>query len=340
MNTFGRLFRTSIFGESHGQCIGVLIDGCPAGIELCEKDFVFDLERRKSKGIGTTQRKESDRVVLKTGIFKGKTTGTPILILIENRDIDSADYERIKDFPRPGHGDFVVNKKFKGLNDYRGGGHFSGRLTAGLVAAGIVAKKIITPIKINAKVIEVGGQKNIEDAINSAIKRNSSIGGIVECEAENVPIGLGEPFFDSIESLIAHAVFSIPGIKGIEFGIGFKCTRIYGEEYNDEILDAKGTTRTNNSGGINAGISNGNKLVFRLAVRPAASISKIQKTINIKTGEKVEISVKGRHDACIALRVPVIVECATALVLADLMLIESKAMENSKDKVVKWTKIT
>ena len=257
-----------------------------------------------------------------SGILNEKTTGSPITILFKNKDIISKDYETIKYLPRPGHADMTGWQKYGGFNDFRGGGHFSGRLTAGLVSAGVIAKKILAPVKIEGDLLESGGKKDINKAIEIAIKKKDSIGALVECKTKGLPSGLGEPFFDSLESLISHMVFSIPGIKGIEFGAGFLSAAMYGSEYNDEILELSGKTKTNNSGGINGGISNGNELVYRVAVRPTASIGKVQRTINLKTGKKEEIAVKGRHDACIALRIPVILEAATAIVLADLMLLE------------------
>ncbi len=324
MNTFGRLFRISMLGESHGECIGVLIDGCPAGLELSANDLVADLERRKSGAKGTTPRKESDMPLIKSGVFNGRTTGAPLLILFENADVDSAAYEKMKDTPRPGHADLVAMKKFGGFNDYRGSGHFSGRLTAALVAAGAVAKKLLGQIRIEAKLIEAGGIKDIENAVENAMKNGDSVGGIVECTISNLPSGLGEPFFDSAESLLSHAVFSIPAVKGIEFGSGFASARMRGSECNDQLLNAEGKTETNNSGGINGGITNGNELVFRIAIKPTSSIAIGRKTVDLKTGKQVELSVKGRHDACIALRVPVVLEAATAIVLADMMLLEQR----------------
>ncbi|RKY51889.1 MAG: chorismate synthase, partial [Candidatus Neomarinimicrobiota bacterium] len=210
------------------------------------------------------------------------------------------------------------------FNDYRGGGHFSGRLTIGIVAAGVLAKKIISPIKISSTLIEAGGTKNIEMAVEKAIKAGDSIGGIIECNVKNVPIGLGEPFFDSAESLISHIVFSIPGIKGIEFGSGFKAAEMKGSNHNDPIINNEGKTSTNNAGGINGGITNGNDIIFRVAVKPTPSISLIQHTMNIKTNEMKDLSIEGRHDTCIALRIPVIVEAAAAIVLANLLIQENK----------------
>jgi chorismate synthase len=226
-----------------------------------------------------------------------------------------------KDVPRPGHANFVAKKKYDGFSDIRGGGHFSGRLTLGLVTAGVIAKKIINPIDVKADLIEAGGEKNIDKAVQKAIENNDSIGGIIECRSLNMPVGLGEPFFDSVESLISHLVFSIPGVKAIEFGSGFKAAAMTGIQHNDPIITISGKTKTNHAGGINGGITNSNDLVFRIAVKPTASISKTQHTMNTKMAEMVDLEVKGRHDLCIALRIPVIVEAATAVVLADLMMI-------------------
>lgn len=330
MNSFGRIFRVSIFGESHGKGVGVLIDGCPPGIPLHQKDFLPDLQRRKGRGKGTTTRREEDLPLILSGIFEGKTSGAPILIFIKNKDVDSKPYDELRHIPRPSHADFTAFVKYRGFNDYRGGGYFSGRLTAGLVAAGVIAKKIIFPVKLRAYVKEVGGSREIDKIINKIKEEGDSIGGIVECVVENVPPGWGEPFFDSVESLISHAVFSIPGIKGIEFGAGFKCATMKGSEFNDQILSKDGKTSTNNSGGINGGISNGNPIVFRVAVRPPASIAKPQRSVNLKTGEKVNLSVKGRHDSCIAIRMPPILEAVTAIVLADLKLINNSSLKEVK----------
>ena len=323
MNSFGRIFRISIFGESHGETVGVLIDGCQAGIALTTDDFSADLQRRQGGGVGSTPRKESEIPIIKSGVYENHTTGSPILIEFENLNTRSADYDKLKNIPRPGHADFTGSKKFGGFNDLRGGGAFSGRLTVGLVAAGVVAKKIISSIEINAKLIEVGGETDIKSAVLKAVQAKDSIGGIIECRAENLTVGLGEPFFDSVESCISHAIFSIPGIKGIEFGSGFEAAKMKGSEHNDPIIDIEGKTSTNNAGGINGGISNGNDLFFRVAVKPTSSIGLPQKTINLQSGKPEELIVGGRHDSCFALRVPVIVEAVTACVLADLSLISS-----------------
>ncbi|MEW6035265.1 MAG: chorismate synthase, partial [Candidatus Micrarchaeota archaeon] len=328
MNTFGRLFRVSMLGESHGECVGVLLDGVPAGLALTSDEMLPDLERRKGMGAkGTTPRKEADIPMLKSGVFKGRTTGAPLLIMFENKDVDSKAYEMLKDTPRPGHADLVARQKYGGFSDYRGGGHFSGRLTAALVAAGVVAKKLIAPARAEAKLVEAGGttdEKSIGKAIDAALADGDSIGGIVECRVKGLPAGLGEPFFDSAESLLGHVILSIPAVKGVEFGAGFASARMRGSDCNDEILDERGRTATNNAGGINGGITNGNELMLRAAVKPASSIRKEKGTVNLETGGRMPISVSGRHDACIALRVPVVLEAAVAIALADLMMIEQR----------------
>ena len=321
MNTFGNIFKVSIFGESHGQGLGVVVDSCPSGIELCEDDFLEDLQRRKSGAKGTTPRREDDLPEILSGVFCGKTTGAPIAILFRNNNTKSKDYSQLFDHPRPGHADFVARVKYGGFNDYTGGGHFSGRLTLGLVAAGVIAKKILNPVKIEAKILEIGGTTDLNKAIELAQQTKDSIGGILECKASGLPIGLGEPFFLSVESAISSIVFSIPAVKGIEFGAGFNVAKMTGSFNNDCIIDSKGTTETNNAGGINGGISNGNDIVFKIAVKPTPSVSLPQETYNIKDKRVEELIITGRHDLCIALRVPPVLEAATAIALADLSLI-------------------
>jgi chorismate synthase len=332
MNTFGRLLRVSIFGESHGSGLGVTLDGVPAGLPIKFMDFAEDLGRRRAGAKGTTPRKEADLPKLLTGIFNDHSTGAPITIMFENTNVRSQDYEKYREMPRPGHADFVASKKFGGFEDYRGGGHFSARLTTGLVAAGVIAKKLIQPIRTEAKLVEAGGISDIQAAIERAVEEQDSIGGIIECLTTGMPAGLGEPFFDSLESLLAHIMFSIPAVKGIEFGSGFQAARMKGSEHNDKILFMDGKTETNHAGGINGGISNGNPLVFRIAVKPTSSISLAQQTLNIKSGKVEILKIEGRHDLCVALRAPVIVEAATALVLADLMLQEQKIGRIVKDQ--------
>lgn len=490
MNSFGRIFRVHIFGESHGESVGIVIDGCPAGLLLSADDLLPDLERRKGgKQKGTTPRQETDYPFFKSGLFNGKTTGAPITIIFDNNNTRSADYEKQRSFPRPGHADWVAHQKYGGNEDYRGGGHFSARLTTGLVAAGAIAKKLmrhLTPnpssrergmgesdklgylttsadnyqflkefakqnrqnateaeeklwqevrnrnidgykfrrqhpvkgfipdficlekrliieidggyhaaeeqmkydaartewlkehgysllrftndevlkqmpdvlqrisdalrsskenfkisesdspsplerelegeVSIVAAVTEIGGESDLEKGLQNAIDAKDSVGGIVECRVNGLPVGLGEPFFDSVESQVAHIAFAIPAVKGIEFGSGFAAAKMFGSQHNDAIENMEGKTRTNHAGGIVGGITNGNELVFRIAIKPTASTPKQQNSLNWDTGKVEDFSIKGRHDLCVALRAPVILEAATAIALVDLFLLE----QNSK----------
>lgn len=325
MNSFGRIFRVTIFGESHGESVGVNIDGCPAGLPLTVEDFMPDIERRKG-GMqkGTTPRKEDDIPIFKTGVFNNKTTGAPITILFDNKNTRSGDYEKQRAVPRPGHADFVAHQKFGGFEDFRGGGHFSGRLTVCMVAAGVIAKKLLATqqSEVKASILEIGGEADLDKGLQKAIDAKDTIGGIVECRVSGLPIGLGEPFFDSVESVLGHAVFAIPAVRGIEFGTGFAAARMFGSEHNDAIEDNSGKTRTNHAGGVVGGITNSNELVFRIAIKPTSSTPKEQVTLNWETGEQETFSVKGRHDLCIALRVPVVLEAVTAFVLADLFMLQ------------------
>lgn len=320
MNQFGTSFRLTIFGESHGKGVGIVVDGCPAGITLTETDFTNDLARRSSGAFGTTSRKEKDEINFLSGVYHNFTSGAPIALFFENKDIQSADYSGVTATPRPSHADFVANHKFRGFNDPRGGGHFSGRLTLGLVAAGVIAKKIVSSIQIQSTILEIGGSPNLESSLKNAINHQDSIGGIVECVAKNMPIGLGEPFFNSLESQISHLAFSIPGVKGIEFGTGFEAAKMVGSQHNDSIIDASGTTKTNQAGGINGGISNGNDLIFRVVIKPTSSTPAPQETFNFEHKKVETLKIEGRHDLCIALRVPPILEAITAIALADLIL--------------------
>lgn len=486
MNSFGKLFRVHIFGESHGESVGIVIDGCPAGLSLTEDDLLPDLERRKGgKQKGTTPRQEADYPIFKSGLFNGKTTGFPITIFFENNNTRSEDYAKQRSIPRPGHADWVAHQKFGGHEDYRGGGHFSARLTTGLVAAGAIAKKLmnhLTPnpspkergmepsdnegyitdvtgnyhllkdfakanrknptpaeaalwselrnrnlegykfrrqhpvagfipdficldaklivevdggyhseheqqqydeartawlkehhytllrftneevmsdiqsviqkiklslldkkrtlqlseagspsplerelegeVLISAVVTEIAGEPDIEKGLQKAIDAKDSVGGIVECRVTGVPVGLGEPYFDSVESLIAHMMFTIPAVRGVEFGTGFPAAKMFGSEHNDSIDDMSGKTKSNHAGGVVGGITNGNEIVFRIAIKPTSSTPKEQTSLNWDTEQQETFSIKGRHDLCVALRAPVIVEATTALVLVDLMLQE------------------
>ncbi len=327
MNSFGRIFSVHIFGESHGESVGIVIDGCPAGLALSAEDLLRDLERRKGgKQKGTTPRQEADYPFFKSGLFNGKTTGAPITIIFENNNTRSGDYEKQRSFPRPGHADWVAHQKYGGHEDYRGGGHFSARLTTGLVAAGVIAKKIMDGVSIVSAVTEIGGESDLEKGLQNAIDAKDSVGGIVECRVNGLPVGLGEPFFDSVESQIAHIAFAIPAVKGVEFGSGFAAAKMFGSQHNDAIETMDGKTRTNHAGGVVGGITNANELVFRIAIKPTASTPKQQNSLNWDTGKVEDFSIKGRHDLCVALRAPVILEAATAIALVDLFLLE----QNSK----------
>ena len=336
MNSFGRIFRLHIFGESHGRYVGVTIDGCPAGLLLSADDFEDDLSRRNSGAVGTTGRHELDVPQIVSGWHKGHTTGAPLTILFENKDVQSDGYEQFRVTPRPGHADFAASKKWNNFNDLRGGGQYSGRMTVALVAAGVIAKKLIAPANVYAMLEEVNGRflYDMEQAVEEAVAEGDSVGGIVGCTVDGLPAGLGEPFFDSVESLISHLLFAIPGVKGVEFGAGFEAARMKGSGYNDVIISPDGRTADNNSGGINGGITNGNSLTLNVAVRPSASIAKLQQTIDLNTCKMVDFQIDGRHDACFALRMPVIVEAAVAIVLADLMMLNNCAVSTPQNETV------
>lgn len=331
MNTFGRKFRVSIFGESHGELIGVVLDGVPAGLELSEQDFEHDILRRKSGAKGTTPRIEDDMPQLVSGVFEGHTTGAPLTIVFKNNNTRSSDYSQFAAMPRPGHADLTAAFKWDDCQDPRGGGHFSGRLTLPVVAAGVVAKKMLadltildeTPVReISARIVELGGlSEGWQDAIEKAMAEGDSLGAVVECTVPEIEPGYGEPFWDSVEATLAHAIFSIPGVRGIEFGDGFQAARMMGSEHNDPI-GPDGRPVKNGAGGVNGGITNGAPLKFRVAFKPTSSIRKAQQTFNFATGEMDTLEVKGRHDACFALRTPVVVEAMTAIVLADLVLLK------------------
>ena len=349
MNTFGRIFKLSIFGESHGEAIGVVLDGVPAGIALSKDDFIKDISRRKSGGKGTTPRIEADEPHILSGIFNGHTTGAPLAIIFENTNTRSGDYSQFLSLPRPGHADLVAAQKWNSFNDPRGGGHFSGRITLPIVAAGVVAKKMLDSIgivngsanlapsvaggvaggvapEISAEVVQLGGLNDPNQwtkALDKAAAEGDSLGAIVKCIVSNPPLSVGEPFFDSVESLLSHALFSIPGVRGVEFGDGFSASSMSGSEHNDPIVESSGKTLSNHSGGINGGIANGNPLEFKVAFKPTSTINKNQSTLNLESGSIEELKGKGRHDLCFALRTPVIVEAMAAIVLADLSLVQT-----------------
>lgn len=324
MNSFGNLFRVSIFGESHGILVGAIIDGCPAGLPLCEDDLKADFARRKAGGRGTTPRIEPDLPRIVSGVYKGRTTGAPLTVAFENTNIKSKDYDNLINHPRPGHADYTSRKKYGGYADPRGGGHFSGRITLGLVAAGVIAKKILAPANIQATLLEAGGKKDIAAAVEQALASGDSIGGLIECRCSGLPAGLGEPFFNSVEAMIAHLIFAVPATRGIEFGSGFEAARQRGSEHNDNIVSSTGKTESNNAAGINGGITNGNDIIFRVPIKPTSSISLPQQTFNFATARVEELLIEGRHDACIALRIPVVIESAAAIALADLMLLDQR----------------
>lgn len=338
MNTFGRRFRVSVFGESHGELIGVVLDGVPAGLELDEQDFAGDISRRKSGATGTTSRMEADIPKIVSGVFEGHTTGAPLTIVFGNENTRSDDYTLFAAMPRPGHADLTASIKWDDCNDPRGGGHFSGRLTLPIVAAGTVARKMLADLtildekpcdSIRAKLVELGGisediagaAEQWEAAIADAMREGDSLGAVIECVVGQIDPGYGEPFWDSVESVISHAVFSIPGVRGIEFGDGFRAATMKGSEHNDPI-GTDGRPVKNGAGGINGGITNGAPICFRVAFKPTSSIRKSQKTFNFMTGGMDTLEIPGRHDVCFALRAPVVVEAMTSIALADLALLK------------------
>lgn len=355
-STWGNNIKLSLFGESHGKAVGVNIDGIPPGIELDLEDINFEM-RRRSPGRDklSTGRVEKDEFEILSGYFNGKTTGTPLSMIIFNTNTKSRDYEKTKDFMRPGHADFTGIVKYLGHNDYRGGGHFSGRLTAPICFAGAIAKQILRSKNIvvgshiksigdvedssfdrtdissglleklrhkKTPTIEEGKAREMENLILKVKKEKNSVGGLVEIAVLDIRPGIGSPFFDSIESKISQMIFSVPGVKGIEFGAGFSISKMKGSESNDEFYMKEGEvkTYTNNNGGILGGISNGMPIVFRVALKPTPSICKKQRTIDIEKYEDTEIEIVGRHDPCIVIRALPVLEAATALAILDLIL--------------------
>jgi chorismate synthase len=350
-NSLGQLFTITSFGESHGRCVGIVIEGCPAGLALTEADIQREVDKRRPAAVGATRRAEEDKVEILSGVFNSHTTGTPITLLIWNRDIDSSEYERIRFLPRPGHADYTAFMKYGGFNDFRGGGMFSGRITATFVMAGAVAKKLLRllGVEVLAHTVEIGGikaqpkepdeirkntdrnplkcadleaAKEMAQAIEKARKAGDSLGGIVEGLALNVPVGLGEPVFDTLEGDLAKALLAIPAVKGVEFGSGFAAARKRGSQNNDPFTIKSGRiiTKTNNAGGILGGISNGMPIIVRVAVKPTPSIARKQKTVNLRTMEIEDLTVKGRHDTCIVPRAVPVVEAMIAVALGDFTL--------------------
>lgn len=323
MNQYGNNFRLAIWGESHGPQVGITMDGIPAGIPLAEADFEADLARRRGGAAGTTPRREPDLPTIVSGLCNGHTTGAPLTVLFANTNTRSQDYANVVQHFRPSHADWVANRKFDGYNDPRGGGHFSARLTVALVAAGVVAKKLLPEgVRFSTRLTEVGGctdPERFDEVVRAAAADRDSVGGVVECRVSGVPAGIGAPFFDSAESCIAHLLFAVPAVKGVEFGSGFAGSRLRGSENNDPIIDRNGTTATNHAGGINGGITNGNEVVVRAALKPTPSIARAQETYNFTTDRIEALEIRGRHDACVALRGAVVVEAAVAIALADLL---------------------
>lgn len=322
-NSFGSKFRIEIWGASHTPEIGVRIEGVPQGIALSESDFEADLSRRRASARGTTARHEKDIPAIVAGVAEGVTTGEAVEIVFQNGDTRSSDYSQFEQHPRPSHVDFTARAKYGPDVDLRGSGQFSGRMTVLLVAAGVVAKKVVRGIDYATSIVEIGGERDkaeFQRVIEAAMCDGDSVGGVVECCVKGVPVGLGEPFFDSAESIIAHLLFSVPAVKGVEFGSGFEGVRLRGSERNDCFVDSEGHTASNNEGGINGGITNGNDLVVRVAIKPTPSISREQMTYNKALGEVAPLQIKGRHDACITLRAAVVVESVVAIALAELSL--------------------
>ena len=348
-NNFGKLFTLTSFGESHGRCVGVTINGCPAGLPVTEEDIQREVDKRKpGASVAATKRVEADKVEILSGVFNGFTTGAPICLLIWNKDVDSSEYEKSRFLPRPGHADYTAFVKYGGFNDFRGGGRFSGRITATFVMGGAIAKKLLglSGIEVLAHAVEIGGikaQPKGFDEIKESVEKNplrcadlraaeamavliekvgeegDSLGGVIEGIALNVPVGLGEPVFDNLDGELAKVLMAIPAVKGVEFGAGFSVAGKRGSENNDPftIKDGKIVTVTNNAGGILGGISNGMPIVVRVAVKPTSSIAKSQPTVNLEEMKEASLAVKGRHDVCIVPRAVAVVEAMMAVVLCD-----------------------
>jgi chorismate synthase len=352
-NSIGKEFVVTSFGESHGKCVGVIVDGCPAGLPLSEKDIQAELDRRiPPQPKIVSGRIEKDIVEILSGVFNGFTTGAPIAMLVENKEADSSDYEAIKDLPRPGHADYAARVKYGGFNDYHGGGRFSGRVTVSLIMAGAVAKKLLSLFAVDVlayttaignvrmskslsfeeirkrrygtavRCPDVACAEAMEEAIVKARKEGDSVGGMIEVIALNVPVGVGEPLFDSLDADIAKVLFTIPAVKGVEFGAGFKAAELKGSENNDAYLmrDVKVATLTNNAGGILGGMSSGMPIIVRMAVKPTPSIAKKQQTVSLSRMEDATIKVTGRHDPCVVPKAVPVAESAVAIVLADHMI--------------------
>jgi chorismate synthase len=352
-NSIGKEFIVTTFGESHGKIIGVVVDGCPAGLPISEADIQVELDRRiPADPKIVSARTEKDVAKILSGIFNGFTTGAPVALMVENKEVDSSDYEAIKNLPRPGHADYPAYVRYGGFQDYRGGGRFSGRVTVALIMAGAIAKKLLSKfdvdvlaytrvvgkIKSDKKFSAEEIRKNryaaatrcpdlecaerMEQAIVDARKEGDSIGGIVECLALNVPIGVGEPMFDSLDADLAKALFDVPAVKGVEFGLGFAIAELKGSESNDayKMKNGKAVTTTDNMGGVLGGLSNGMPIMMTVAIKPTPSVGKTQKTINLSTMENASLTVKGRHDPCVVPKAVPAIESAVAITLVDHMI--------------------
>lgn len=352
-NSIGKELKVTTFGESHGKVIGVVVDGCPAGLPLSEADFQEELDHRvPAEPMIVSARVEKDETQILSGVFNGLTTGAPIALMVENKKTQSSDYETTKDLPRPGHSDYPARVRYGGFNDYRGGGRFSGRVTVALIMAGIIAKKLlgrydidvlaytrsISKIKTDKKfsAAEIRKNKNaaatrcpdlacaekMEEAIIKARKEGESLGGVIECIALNMPPGIGEPLFDSLDADLAKAVFAVPAVKGVEFGAGFRAAELTGSQNNDSFLlkNGKVITSTEHAGGILGGLSSGMPIMIKVAIKPTPSIAKEQKTVNLASMENAAISIKGRHDPCVVPKAVPAIEAAVAIALADHMI--------------------
>jgi chorismate synthase len=352
-NSIGKEFIVTTFGESHGKVVGVVVDGCPAGVPLSEDDFQVDLDRRiPAEPKIVSARVEKDVIKVLSGLLNGLTTGAPVAVLVENKETDSSDYEAMKDLPRPGHSDYPARIKYGGLNDYRGGGRFSGRVTVALIMAGTVAKKILShfDVSVFAYTLAIGQVKadkkfntdeisknryftatrcpdfecgkRMEEAIINAKKEGDSLGGIIECLVLGLPLGIGEPMFDSLDADLAKSIFAVPAVKGVEFGMGFEAAKMKGSQNNDpyQLENGHVVSLTNNAGGVLGGLSSGMPIVIRVAIKPTPSIAKEQKTVNLKRIENASLIVKGRHDPCIVPKAVPAIEAVIAITLVDHMI--------------------
>ena len=331
MNTIGDLFKITLYGESHQSAIGIVVDGLTPGTKIDEDLIRSDLQKRNPDAIGTTPRKEPDRFEITSGVFLGQATGSPVHIMIRNENIQSKDYDHLKTHPRPGHADYVASVKYHQHHDPRGGGRFSGRLTAPIVMAGSLAKMML-PYQFTHQLIQVGTLKDmtqIDTYLSKIQSEGDSVGGIIEVNVTGLPVGLGEPMFGKLESKIAQMLFSIPAVKGVQFGTGFDGIEMKGSEFNDVIIDEEGHTQTNHSGGLSGGISNGNPLVVKVFIKPTSSIQKPQESFETSLKSLKPLEVGGRHDVCIARRAGIVIENAVAIVVADNFLLHQATLRRS-----------